>query len=79
MSKEKNKRNSYTLQEKIKFVKLNETISAQQIEEKYSIDRHTLRYWKKNLSKMKIIKNKRKRIGGGGRVSINQQIKITNN
>ena len=55
-------------------MKLNETISAQQIEEKYSIDRHTLHYWKKNLSKMKLIKNKRKRIGGGGRVLIKQQI-----
>ena len=74
MSKEKNKINSYTLKEKIEFMKLNETISAHQIDEKYDINRHTLCYWKKNLSKMKFIKNKRKRIGGGGRISISQRI-----
>ena len=37
----------YFFEEKIYFVKLNETMSAHQIENKYNIFRHCLRTWKK--------------------------------
>ena len=41
----------YSIQEKISVVKLNETMSAHQIEIKYNISLQCLRTWKKNLSK----------------------------
>ena len=49
----------YSIEEKIYFVKLNETMSAHQIENKYNISRQCLRTWKKNLSKMKALTNKK--------------------
>ena len=39
----------YLIEEKITFVKLNETMSAHQIESKYNISPQCLRTWKKNL------------------------------
>ena len=41
----------YSIEEKISFVKLNETMSAHQIESKYNISRQCLRTWKKIYQK----------------------------
>ena len=46
---------------------------------KYGIDRHTLRNWKKNLSKLELIKYKRKRKiidGGRKRISLSEPIEF---
>ena len=67
-------RRAFTLQEKIEYINLNKIISTHEIEKKYGIDRYTLRNWKKNMSKLKLIKQKRKTIGGGGRISISERI-----
>ena len=60
----------YSIEEKISFVKLNETMSAHQIENKYNISRQCLRTWKKNLSKMKALTNKigKFKLAGEGRI-----------
>ena len=41
----------YSIEEKISFVKFNETKSAHQIENKYNISRQSLRTWKKKFIK----------------------------
>ena len=41
----------YSIEEKIYFVKLNETMSAHQIENKYNISPQFLRTWKKIYQK----------------------------
>ena len=60
----------YSIEEKISFVKLNEKMSAHQIENKYNISRQCLRTWKKNLSKMKALTNKKDKfkMAGAGRI-----------
>ena len=60
----------YSIEEKISLVKLNEKMSTHQIENKYNISRQSLRTWKKNLSKMKALTNKKGKfkLAGAGRI-----------
>ena len=39
----------YSIEEKIYFIKINETMSAHQIENKYNISLQFLRTWKKKI------------------------------
>ena len=68
----------YSIEEKIYFVKLNKTMSAHQIENKYNISRQCLRTWKKNLSKMKPLTNKKGKfkLAGGEEFHIPMNMKL---